>query len=181
MKSVIFILLILVATFSTSEAWLWGLLFGGTIDSSVDERLKEPIEEVTVATVNLGKEAGTSSIEARDDVSGIIVSDDFGIRLLERAVRRRRRLDDYNPRQGLHIFFGPTDDCQIASQGNGVEIRDPDGVRVMVPAGTQGVSPQLAFGPSDECRISAVATEGMIFDDPNGFVRERKRIEISVC
>ena len=172
MKSSIFFLLLLVVTFSTSESLFWDLLFGGAIDSSVDERLQQPIEEVTVETVNLGTEAGTSSIESQADVDGIIVRNDFGIRLLETARRRRRRLEDAQP--APRILFGPTDDCSIGVQGNGIEILDRFGLRVMVPEGMTEASPQLAFGPTDECRIRAVAGEGLFFDDPEGFVSARK-------
>ncbi len=90
---------------------------------------------------------------------GLVERDPIGLRLLGPS------------NMGGRLLFGPTDDCTISVDPggpSGLMLRDPAGIRVLLPPGTTGPS-RLLFGPTDDCSIGIdPAFPGLVERDPIG-------------
>jgi hypothetical protein len=100
-------------------------------------------------------------IDPTGELRGLTASDPVGFRLIGDGRTA-----------GMRLLFGPSMDCAIEVQPQGIPgliLRDPR-IRILPPIQTPPLPPVLAFGPTDDCLILVDPTAGgMIFRDPNFF------------
>jgi hypothetical protein len=74
---------------------------------------------------------------------------------------------------GFRLLFGPTMDCTVEIQPQGIPgllLRDPIAIRILPPIQDPPLPPILTFGGTDLCRILVdPVAGGMTFQDPNYF------------
>jgi len=139
--------------------------FGGLF-TQVQDML---VGEESFETVAFGPEGLCRiGIDPTGTLTGLTEYDPVGFRLMGDGSQN-----------GFRLIFGPTMDCVVEVQPQGIPgllLRDPRSIRILPPLQTPPIFPSLTFGPTDDCRILVdPIAGGMIFQDPNIFRFENIR------
>ncbi len=132
--------------------------FGGLIEQVQDMLVgEEPFQRVA-----FGDGDCAIGIDPTGQLTGLLEYDVVGFRLMGDGRST-----------GMRLLFGPTMDCRIEVQPEGIPgliLTDPRGIRILPPLQTPPLPPILNFGPTDDCQILAdPSAGGLIFRDPKGF------------